>query len=817
MSQLLDLYHKTPDFHNGEDEKHVTSEENPIFSPDFFLPPARILSSERIPVKEHEEEQQNDKPSEEEEEEASSSSSSSSLENEGNKGYKFQNTVVGHYQQELAQEALLLQQEEELKNSPNHTVAAPAPWSISKLLDFARDRTHWMLFLTIVGILAGGLSLLMDMTDDQMYFLHLNLVKYVPYYPLKYLVWIAYTLAFLIVAIVFTVKVSPAAVGSGLPELKCILSGVVIARYLSFRTMIAKYVGLGISLGCGMVIGKDGPFAHFVCCLCNILMKYVPLFRGIREYEALRMQMLNAAIAAGVSGTFGSPIGGLLYSIEVTSTYYPVRNYWYSAFTSFVAAFTYRIFNNLRLGKEIFNANIQTNYNTAEVLSGLNEFDLMIAIALGIFGGIMGALFVRSAIWVVYIRRTLSLTGWRIFKSPYPYSIFVGIMTAVLSFPDLAGDYMALPPSKALKDLFSGGPLSAPGLNAKQWTDIGQYFSLPFFGLSRYVLVIMTISLPIPCGLFFPAFCFGASFSRMLGQWVMTGTNRIPQIPGIYATMGAAAVGCGITHAYSAVPIVLELTGQLVYILPVCLSSVVSIAISRRFGYNIFESVLISRKLPYLPDIFQPRVLSYTASDIMDRSIVEKQLFLTQRMRFIDAVERLNQESYIFDHFVVVEEPESLIVRGTISKLALKKFLEEHQSEKLRLLAQVEEERLLEPSQGPRSTFQTTLNSLASAISTVKSNFRESKESSSSKLPISENRSHHLADDLLDLPSEHTLIEMHSNVSIQTVHHLFIVLRLKTALVTKNGRLLGLLTRERLRAAITPPRWFFEKDPTQPQ
>ncbi len=46
--------------------------------------------------------------------------------------------------------------------------------------------------------------------------------------------------------------------------------------------------------------------------------------------------MFAAAAAVGVASNFGSPIGGVLFSIEVTSTYYPLRNYWFA----FVAATT---------------------------------------------------------------------------------------------------------------------------------------------------------------------------------------------------------------------------------------------------------------------------------------------------------------------------------------------------------------------------------------------------------------------------------------------------------------------------------------------
>ena len=44
--------------------------------------------------------------------------------------------------------------------------------------------------------------------------------------------------------------------------------------------------------------------------------------------------MLAAAVAAGVTATFGTPVGGVLFSIEVTTTYYVVSNLWRSFFCS---------------------------------------------------------------------------------------------------------------------------------------------------------------------------------------------------------------------------------------------------------------------------------------------------------------------------------------------------------------------------------------------------------------------------------------------------------------------------------------------------
>lgn len=48
--------------------------------------------------------------------------------------------------------------------------------------------------------------------------------------------------------------------GSGIPEMKVILRGTVLKRYLSFQTFIAKTIGLITALGSGIPIGKEVSF-----------------------------------------------------------------------------------------------------------------------------------------------------------------------------------------------------------------------------------------------------------------------------------------------------------------------------------------------------------------------------------------------------------------------------------------------------------------------------------------------------------------------------------------------------------------------------
>ena len=46
-------------------------------------------------------------------------------------------------------------------------------------------------------------------------------------------------------------------VGSGIPEMKTILRGVILKEYLTFRTLGSKMVGLTTSLGSGLPFGKE--------------------------------------------------------------------------------------------------------------------------------------------------------------------------------------------------------------------------------------------------------------------------------------------------------------------------------------------------------------------------------------------------------------------------------------------------------------------------------------------------------------------------------------------------------------------------------
>jgi chloride channel 2 len=67
--------------------------------------------------------------------------------------------------------------------------------------------------------------------------------------------------------------VSSEAEGSGVPEIKALIAGVDIYKYLSLQTCIGKMIGLMAGLIAGLPIGREGPFIHMSACIASKLAK----------------------------------------------------------------------------------------------------------------------------------------------------------------------------------------------------------------------------------------------------------------------------------------------------------------------------------------------------------------------------------------------------------------------------------------------------------------------------------------------------------------------------------------------------------------
>ncbi|KAG8429002.1 hypothetical protein GDO86_018580, partial [Hymenochirus boettgeri] len=74
------------------------------------------------------------------------------------------------------------------------------------------------------------------------------------YRYLQYFSWVLYHMLLMIVSAGVAKYMSPQAAGSGIPEIKVTLRGVVLAEFFTLRTFIAKLIGVTCTLAAGSTI-----------------------------------------------------------------------------------------------------------------------------------------------------------------------------------------------------------------------------------------------------------------------------------------------------------------------------------------------------------------------------------------------------------------------------------------------------------------------------------------------------------------------------------------------------------------------------------
>uniref|UniRef100_A0A8D3CGX1 Chloride channel, voltage-sensitive 1b n=1 Tax=Scophthalmus maximus TaxID=52904 RepID=A0A8D3CGX1_SCOMX len=454
---------------------------------------------------------------------------------------------------------------------------------------------------------------------------------------LQYLAWVTYPMILIMFASLFCHLVSPQAIGSGIPELKTILRGVVLKEYLTLKAFVAKVIGLTAGLGSGMPVGKEGPFVHIASICAAVLSRFMSIFSGVYEVS---QDILTVGCAVGVGCCFGTPLGGVLFSIEVTSTYFAVRNYWRGYFAATFSAFIFRVLSVWNKDAVTITALFKTNFRM-DFPFDLQELPAFAVI--GISCGFLGAFFVYLNRQVVlFMRRPTALTRF-LTRHRLIYPGAVTLIIATLTFPPGFGQFMAgeLMPRECINSLFDNftwtkisGTSFPPGLGrSAAWLhpSVSVFVILLLFFIMKFWMSAVSTTMPIPSGAFMPVFILGAAFGRLVGEIMATLfpngilfdgiVYRI--LPGGYAVIGAAAMTGAVTHTVSTAVICFELTGQISHILPMMVAVILANMVAQGLQPSLYDSIIQVKKLPYLPELALGHISKYNifVEDIMVRRV----------------------------------------------------------------------------------------------------------------------------------------------------------------------------------------------------
>ncbi|OAP57629.1 hypothetical protein AYL99_08367 [Fonsecaea erecta] len=435
-------------------------------------------------------------------------------------------------------------------------------------------------------------------------------------FVMAYIFFIVFSILFAVSAATLVQHYSIYAQHSGIAEIKTLLGGFVIRRFLGAWTLITKSFGLVLAVSSGMWLGKEGPFVHLACCCANIIMKP---FESLSQNEARKREVLSAAAASGISVAFGAPIGGVLFSLEQLAYYFPDKTMWQSFVCAMVAAVTLQALNPFHTGKIVL---YQVTYTT-----GWHSFELAPFILLGIIGGIYGGLFIKLNMLVARLRRS---ANYPFRDKPLLEILVVSAISAVINYPNL---FMRAQLSELVyylfaecatignNDIFGLCRATTAGALSMAWLLV----AASFLG---FLLASITFGLQIPAGIILPSLAIGALYGRTLGVVVELIHKHFSTsllfaacepdvpcvIPGTYAIVGAASALAGVTRmTVSIVVIMFELTGALTYVLPIMIAVMLAKWIGDVFSTRgIYESWIQFKEYPYLenkddatmPDVF---------------------------------------------------------------------------------------------------------------------------------------------------------------------------------------------------------------------
>ncbi|OJD19363.1 hypothetical protein AJ78_00633 [Emergomyces pasteurianus Ep9510] len=480
--------------------------------------------------------------------------------------------------------------------------------------------------------------------------------------PLNYIAYFIFAVLFSFSSAVLVNSFAPYAAGSGISEIKVIIAGFIMKGFLGARTLIIKSLTLPLSIASGLSVGKEGPSVHFAVCTGNVISRW---FDKYKRNAAKTREILTATAGAGVAVAFGSPIGGVLFSLEEMASYFPLKTLWRSYFCALVATGVLAAMNPFRTGQLVM---FQVKYDRS-----WHPFELIFFVLLGVFGGLYGAFVMK---WNL---RSQAFRKKYLSRHPIIEATVLAGATALICYPNM---FLRINMTEMMEILFREceGAHDYNGIcnTNNRWSMV---ISLAIATIIRVLLVIISYGCKVPAGIFVPSMAIGASFGRMVGILVQALHESFPDskffstcepdvpciTPGTYAFLGAGAALSGIMHLTVSVTVIMfELTGALTYILPTMIVVGVTKAVSDSFGKGgIADRMIWFNGFPFL-DSKEDHIFNVPVSHAM----TSKPVVLTAADFPVSKAEKLLRQ-HKYQGFPIVEDLTHKTVIGFIGRTEL--------------------------------------------------------------------------------------------------------------------------------------------------
>ncbi len=350
------------------------------------------------------------------------------------------------------------------------------------------------------------------------------------------------------------------------------------------RVAFEKILTSAMTIGTGGSAGAEGPIVQIGASISSAVAQFVRL---PRQYLPV---LIGCGSAAGISAIFNSPIGGLLFTLEIILRDFSVRTVTPIVVASVVANVATRT-----IYQQFFNEPFVAIFNLQPLIDQISAdpgqsqlFTFHFShlgnfLALGLLCGIVGVLFTRTMVWTETVFSRL--------RFPRPLKPALGgAMLGVLGIGYILLTRRTFGVEKKLFTNYDLPAFYSDGYGAvmqllgpsfyDHWWDWSPILLMTFLGLLIFAKILataFTLSSGGSGGIIAPSLMVGAVAGGFLGVFLKLTGWFTALDPNIYALIGMAGVLAAVVHApLAAILILTEVTGQYEVLLPAMLCSFIA-------------------------------------------------------------------------------------------------------------------------------------------------------------------------------------------------------------------------------------------------
>jgi chloride channel protein, CIC family len=452
-----------------------------------------------------------------------------------------------------------MEEQPTLAGDDSRTTRVIAQEMISRIAP-AREEHIFLLLSIFIGVISGLLVVSFRMAIE---WLSVLLLGSSPQPHQTRLLFIP-AAAGLVIAIL-TRFVFPNVRGSGINQTKAAL--YIHNGYISFRTVIGKFLLSALAIGSGYSLGPEDPSLQIGAGVASLISRRFGMSK-----EKLRI-FAPIGAAAGLAAAFNAPISAILFVIE------EVIGQWSAAV---LGSIVLSAISSVVVARSFWGAQPMFRIPVVDLR---DSRELLAYAALGVFGGFASLLFAKS---LSYLRPKLrSQPQWSQMLQPAAAGLLVGGIGYFGLTQVMGAGYEAI--DQAMHSQFA-------------WR------MLLVLALFKIIATTLSFSSGTPGGMFAPTLFIGAMLGAAIGTFEKIYFPHLTGSIGSYALVGMGVLFAAFLRApLTSVFMVLEVSGNYSIVLPVILANTIAYVISRVLQpVPIFEQFTHQDGL-YLPSMEEMR------------------------------------------------------------------------------------------------------------------------------------------------------------------------------------------------------------------